>query len=331
MDTGQPGRRQMLPGRLQPMLARAGPLPPDDGHWALEMKWDGARALAYVDHGQVRLLSRAGETVTVAYPELLGLRQALRGRQAVLDGEVVALGAGGWPDFEALQPRIHIRAPVAAQRLAATVPVTYLAFDLLYLDGLSLLDVPYRQRRALLEALRLDGPHWQTPPSFTGVAGREVLAVSVAHSLEGIVAKRLDSRYEPGRRSSSWVKIKNVRHQEVIVGGWQPGAGGRAGQLGSLLVGVREATGLVYAGHVGTGFSQQALSMLGARLALLHRATSAFASPVPPPQARTAVWVEPVLVIEVTFTGWTRAGRMRAPSYRGLRGDKEPGEVTWEN
>ncbi len=331
MDTGQPGRRPALPGRLQPMLARAGPLPPDNGGWALEMKWDGVRALAYVDHGQVRLLSRAGETVTVAYPELLGLGEALAGRLAVLDGEIVALGAGGWPDFEALQPRIHIRAPVAAQRLAATAPVTYLAFDLLHLDGLWLLDAPYRQRRALLEALHLDGPHWQTPPSFTGVPGREVLAVSVAHSLEGVVAKRLDSRYEPGRRSSSWVKVKNVRHQEVIVGGWQPGAGNRAGQIGSLLVGVSEATGLVYAGHVGTGFTQQALGMLGGRLSGLHRATSPFASPVPPPQARTAVWVEPVLVIEVTFTGWTRAGRMRAPSYRGLREDKGPGEVSRES
>jgi bifunctional non-homologous end joining protein LigD len=330
MDTGQPRSRRALPGRLQPMLARAGPLPPDDGSWAQEMKWDGVRALAYVADGQVRLASRTGETITAAYPELHGLGPALAGRQALLDGEIVALGPGGWPDFETLQQRIHIRSPAAAGRLAASLPVTYLAFDLLQLDGLPLLDAPYRQRRAVLEALALQGPHWQTPPSFTEAAARDVLAVSEEHGLEGIVVKRLDSRYEPGKRSGSWVKIKNVRHQEVIVGGWQPGAGGRAGQLGSLLVGVHEAGGLAFAGHVGTGFTQQMLRLLGERLAPLRRATSPFATAVPPAQARTAVWTEPALVIEVSFTGWTRGGRMRAPSYRGLRLDKDPGDVIRE-
>jgi bifunctional non-homologous end joining protein LigD len=331
MDTGHAGSRRALPGRLQPMLARAGPLPPDDGSWAQEMKWDGVRALAYVADGQVRLASRTGETITAAYPELRGLGPALAGRQVLLDGEIVALGPGGWPDFEALQPRIHIRSPAAAERLAASLPVTYLAFDLLQLDGLPLLDAPYRQRRAVLDALGLQGPHWQTPPSFREAVAQDVLAVSREHGLEGIVAKRLESRYEPGKRSSSWVKIKNVRHQEVIVGGWQPGAGGRRGQLGSLLVGVHEAGGLAFAGHVGTGFTQQALRLLGERLAPLLRGTSPFTTPVPPAQARTAVWTEPALVIEVNFTGWTRGDRLRAPSYRGLRLDKDPADVVRES
>lgn len=320
-----------LPGRMVPMLARAGPLPPDDGTWALEMKWDGVRALAYAGNGAVRLVSRTGGDVTPAYPELHGLGAALAGRQALLDGEIVVLGAGGWPDFEALQERIHVRSPLAARQLSASRPVTYLAFDLLQLDGQPLLEAPYRQRRALLESLGLDGRHWQTPPSFTGAAGGDVLAVSRQHGLEGVVAKRLDSRYEPGRRSGSWIKIKNLRHQEAVIGGWQPGEGGRAGQLGSLLVGVQEPAGLAFAGHVGTGFSQQTLAMLGRRLAPLRRATSPFATPVPPAQARTAVWAEPQLVIEVTFTGWTRAGRLRAPSYRGLRPDKDPAGVVRES
>lgn len=329
MDRGRAAAGQELPGRIRPMLARAGTLPPDDG-WALEMKWDGVRALAHVAGGRLRLVSRSGETITAAYPELAGLGTVLAGRQALLDGEIVVLGPEGWPDFEALQHRIHVRSPAAAARLAASVPVTYLAFDLLHLDGQPLLDAPYRERRALLEALRLDGPHWQTPPSFTGTPAAEVLAVSRRHSLEGVVAKQLGSRYEPGRRTGSWIKVKNLRHQEAVIGGWQPGTGGRAGQIGSLLAGVPEAGGLAYAGHVGTGFSQQALSLLAATLAPLRRATSPFATPVPPAQARTAVWTEPAVVIEVTFTGWTRSGRMRAPSYRGLRPDKLPSEVVRE-
>jgi bifunctional non-homologous end joining protein LigD len=318
------------PDRIQPMLARPGDLPPDDGTWAHEMKWDGLRALAYVGGGRVRLLSRTGQDITRDYPELGGLGAAVGRRQAVLDGEIVALGEDSWPDFERLQQRMNARRTALAQRLAPDLPVTYLAFDLLHLDGRPLLDEPYHARRALLEELALQGPRWQIPPSFTGEAGADVLAVSRQHGLEGIVAKRLASRYEPGKRTGSWRKIKNLRRQEVVVGGWKPGEGERAGQFGSLLIGVQGPGGLEYAGHVGTGFSQQALDMLWQRLTPLRRATSPFASAVPPEHARPAVWVDPVLVIEVAFTGWTRVGRMRAPSYLGLRVDKDPAEVVRE-
>ena len=324
--------RQPLPPFIRPMLARAADhLPPDDGSWAHEMKWDGLRALAYAGAGRVRLLSRTGQDITDHYPELAGLGAALGRRQAVLDGEIVVLGEDNWPDFEALQQRMNPRSAAAAQRLATQLPVTYLAFDLLHLDGRPLLDEPYHQRRALLEALGLDGPGWQTPPSFTGESGEDVRAVSRQHGLEGIVSKRLASRYEPGRRTGSWRKIKNVRQQEVVVGGWKPGGGQRTGQIGSLLIGVQCPSGLAYAGHVGTGFSQQALQMLGERLAPLRRDTSPFATPVPPEHARPAVWADPELVIEVSFTGWTRAGRMRAPSYHGLRSDKDPAGVIRES
>jgi bifunctional non-homologous end joining protein LigD len=226
---------------------------------------------------------------------------------------------------------MHVRDAATAQRLAAYSPVTYLAFDLLHLDGRPLLDAPYRERRELLEALALDGARWQTPPAFTGEPGRSVQAVSVQHGLEGVVAKRLDSRYEPGKRTGSWLKIKNVREQEAVIGGWRPGKGNRSGQIGSLLVGVQGLDGLAYAGHVGTGFTDRVLRDLTARLAPLQRATSPFAEPLPADHARDAVWADPVLVAQVAFGGWTRAGRMRAPRYRGLRSDKDPAEVVRES
>jgi bifunctional non-homologous end joining protein LigD len=320
-----------LPGRLVPMYARpAAELPPDDGTWALEMKWDGVRALAHCDGRAVHLISRTGQDITATYPELAGLGAAAGGRQALLDGEIVVLGPSGWPDFEALIQRIHVSSATAVRHMAARLPVTYLVFDLLQLDGRPLLDEPYRERRALLEALGLHGPRWQTPPSFAGVPGAGVRAVSRQHGLEGVVAKRLESRYEPGKRSGSWLKIKNVHQQEAVVGGWRVGQGRRAALIGSLLIGVNTPAGLAYVGHVGTGFTDQALSMLTGRLAPLRRATSPFADEVPREHARGAVWVEPELVVDVAFSGWTREGRMRAASYRGLRPDKPPGEVVRE-
>jgi bifunctional non-homologous end joining protein LigD len=312
------------------MLARPGGLPPDDGTWALEMKWDGVRTLAYCEDGKVGLFSRTGQDVTVTYPELDGLGEAVGGRQALLDGEVVLLSGSGWPDFEALAQRIHVSQASAARLLAARTPVTYLAFDLLRLDGRSLLGEPYRQRRALLEGLTLHGARWQTPPSFTGVAGEDLRAVSRRHGLEGLVAKRLESRYEPGRRSGNWIKIKNVHRQEAVVGGWRPGQGRRTGVIGSLLIGVHGPAGLEYTGHVGTGFTDQMLEMLTGLLAPLRRGTSPFGTVVPPEHARNAVWVQPLLVVEVAFSGWTRENRMRAASYQGLRTDKPPTEVVRE-
>jgi len=324
------GVNETMPGPVRPMFARPDVLPPDDGAWALEMKWDGVRALACLDGQRTRLVSRGGQDITATYPELAGLAGALPGRPALLDGEVVVLSPDGWPDFEALQRRIHVSAGVAA-RLAATTPVTYLSFDLLHLDGQDLLTAPYTRRRELLDSLDLNGGRWQTPPSFTGVPGADLLAVSRQHGLEGVVAKRLASRYEPGKRSGSWLKIKNVQHQEAVVGGWRPGKGLRTGQLGSLLVGIPGPGGLAYAGHVGTGFTHRTLDLLTGLLAPLRRAGSPFAEELPADHARDAIWAEPSLVVEVVFASWTRAGMMRAPTYRGLREDKRPDEVTRES
>jgi len=319
--------RQPLPTALKPMLAGSGAAPPDRENWALEIKWDGVRALAFIERGKPRLMSRTGQDITMCYPELAGLGSATPHKQVLLDGEIVVFGDNGWPEFEALQPRIHARDADQAARLAAHSPVIYLAFDLLHLDGRPLLDKEYRERRVLLEELALNGSFWQTPPTFPGEDFDAVRQVCEQHHMEGILAKRLDSRYLPGQRSDWWRKIKNHHRQEVIVAGWKPGKGNREGQVGSLLIGVHGPDGLEYAGHVGTGFSVETLHMLGEKLTPLRRRTSPFDVAVPPEHARTAVWVEPVLVIDVTFDLWTRAGRMRAPVYKGLRDDIDPETV----
>jgi bifunctional non-homologous end joining protein LigD len=319
-----------MPEWVPPMMARSTGLPPDDGGWAYEMKWDGVRTSAYLEEGHLlRLVSRTGRDVTAAYPELGALGPATGNRSMVLDGEIVAFDQGR-PSFEALQPRIHVSAPAQAAHMAGQVPVTYLVFDLLYLDGQPTLRLPYRQRRERLDALGLAGPSWQTPPAFTAVAGADVLAAAAAQRLEGVVAKRLDSDYRPGERSADWRKVKPEHRQETVVGGVSPGQGNRAGTIGSLLIGVQATGGLAYAGRVGTGFTAQTLKMLDGRLAPLRTKTCPFATPVPPEHGRHAQWVEPRLVIEVAFGGWTQEGRMRAASYRGLRTDKDPAEVVRE-
>jgi bifunctional non-homologous end joining protein LigD len=320
---------QEPPDDLRPMLAVAGPLPVGR-EWAYEMKWDGLRVLAFVQDGRVRLTSRTGRDISHAYPELQQPPAAIAAGQAVLDGEVVAFAGGQWPDFEALQQRMNISSAAQARLLAARIPVSYVSFDLLWLDGRSLIRQPYSERRASLDELELESGNWQSPPSFTGEAGAQLQAVSLAQGLEGIMAKRLASRYEPGRRSPAWRKIKNVSTQEVVIGGWQPGEGNRIGRIGSLLVGVYDEGEFVYSGHVGTGFTEQTLRMLGRRLGPLRRDTSPFSTAVPPEHARSAQWVEPVLVADIDVRGWTRSGRLRGPSFKGLRDDKEPTEVVRE-
>jgi bifunctional non-homologous end joining protein LigD len=321
---------ESMPEWVAPMMAQSTGLPPDDGAWAYEMKWDGVRASAYLDRGQLlRLVSRTGRDVTPAYPELGPLGQAAGGHALVLDGEIAAFDHGR-PSFEALQPRIHVTSPAQAAHLAGQVPVTYLMFDLLYIDGQPTVGLPYQQRRELLDALGLAGRSWQAPPTFTGVAGADVLAAAAAQRLEGVVAKRLDSTYRPGQRSPDWRKIKPEHRQEAVVGGVSPGQGNRAGTIGSLLIGVQTTEGLAYAGRVGTGFTAHTLKLLDGKLAPLRTKMCPFATPVPPEQGRHAQWVEPRLVIEVAFGGWTQEGRMRAAAYRGLRTDKDPAEVVRE-
>jgi bifunctional non-homologous end joining protein LigD len=316
------------PELVRPMLAVAGPLPParDDDRWAYEMKWDGVRAVVYVDGGRARVLSRSDREVGASYPEVARMAEALGSLHVVLDGELVAFHEGR-PDFGHLQQRMHVQRPSRA--LVAAVPVTYLVFDVLWHEGRSLLDEPYAVRRTLLESLDLRGPSWDTPPVFLG-AGTEALAASRGAGLEGVVAKRVDARYEPGARSRCWLKVKHVRTQEVVVGGWRPGEGRRTGGIGSLLIGIPGPDGLEYVGHVGTGFTVAVLQDLADRLRPRVQRASPFHAELPSKDRRDAVWVRPELVGEVEYGEWTRDGRMRHPVWRGLRPDKRPGDVVRE-
>ena len=321
-----------MPTLVRPMLAvLRDKVPRDDAKWGYEFKWDGVRATAYIEGGRARLLSRNDKDVTAAYPELRELGESLGARQMVLDGEIVAMDEQGRPSFGALQPRMHQRQAAQVRRLMKEIPVTYLIFDVLYLDGRPTIDLPYTERRALLESLKLSGPSWQTPPWFEG-GGAAVLKASNEQGLEGVVAKALDSRYFPGKRSDCWLKVKNLRTQEVVIGGWKPGEGRRANLIGSLLLGVpNKKHELTYAGHVGTGFTEKALRELGEELKPLQRDDSPFADTVPREHARGAHWVDPQLVGEVRFGEWTRDGRLRHPAWRGLRPDKSPDEVVRES
>jgi bifunctional non-homologous end joining protein LigD len=321
-----------MPDDIAPMLASpASRLPRDDDKWGYEFKWDGVRAIVYVDGGRPRAMSRNARDITATYPELRDMAAAIGSRQLVLDGELVALDDEGRPSFGALQPRMHVTNTSAVQRLRNQTPVTFLLFDVLYCEGKSLLDASYIERRQVLETLDLNGDCWHTPPWFSG-GGAAVFEASKQQQLEGILCKRLESTYRPGARSRDWLKLKNVRTQEVVIAGWKRGEGSRHGGIGSLLLGVHDDDGeLVYAGHVGTGFTDAMLRSLQGDLKPLAADASPFATEVPRPQAKDARWVRPELVGEVEFSEWTRDGRMRHPSWRGLRPDKDPGEVHRES
>jgi bifunctional non-homologous end joining protein LigD len=318
-----------MPEFVEPMLARLSAMPADEERWAFEVKWDGIRAIARSEPGRIRFLTRNGNDVTAAYPELRALNRALGSHAAMLDGEIVAFDERGRPSFQALQPRIHLRGDAAVRRRAAAIPVTYAIFDLLWLDGHSLLDLPYEERRARLAELALDGPNWRVPADHRGPgAGTAVLAATREQGLEGIVAKRLDARYAPGRRTPSWLKIKHAQRQEFLIGGWTEGKGGRSHSLGALELGVHDDDGtLRYAGRVGTGFDEAELARLGRLLAPLAREDSPFTGDQPP---RGAHFVEPTLVCEVAFGEWTKDGRLRHPTYEGLRTDKPAVDVVRE-
>jgi bifunctional non-homologous end joining protein LigD len=316
-----PAAAEPMPDRIVPMMARLGPLPRDDDQWAFEIKWDGVRAICHSEPGRLRLHSRNLLDITPRYPELGRLNRALSHHRAVLDGEVVALDAEGRPSFGALQGRMHVTSESAVRRLARETPVTYVIFDLLWLDGHSLMDLSYAERRARLAELGVvDGERWRVPDYVAG-HGAQLLQATAAQGLEGVVAKRLDSTYEPGRRSQSWIKIKNLNRQEVVIGGWVPGDGRRRDRIGALLVGVREGDELRHVGRVGTGFTEAELDRLRERLVPLERKDSPFA-PGGPKIPRGAVFAEPELVAEVEFREWTDGGQLRAPSYKGLRDDK---------
>ncbi|WP_018720704.1 non-homologous end-joining DNA ligase [Salinispora fenicalii] len=303
----------------KPMLATTGELPVGPG-WAYEFKWDGIRALINIGDGQQRVYARSGVEVTIAYPELAGLSAQVD--DALLDGEVVLFGATGQPSFTALAERMHVRDRGRAARLAASLPITYLVFDLLRLDGVDLTGYPWQRRRAVLDELGLAGPRWAVPPTFSD--GSATFHAAGEHGLEGVMAKRVGSVYRPGTRSPDWVKVKLEVTGDFVVGGWRPGAR----RLGGLLVGVPRPDGrLTFRGRVGGGIGAALERELLRELEPLRTDGSPFAGDLPRVDTRAVVWVAPRVVVEVKYGQLTPDGRLRFPRVLRLRPDKLAEEV----
>ncbi len=299
------------------MKAVAGTLPTGDG-WAFELKWDGMRLHASIADEVVELRSGSGRVVTSSFPELEPLGRHL-GIDAVLDGEVVVFDADR-PSFSRLQQRMHTLQPSAA--LLKAHPTVFLIFDVLHIDGQETIALPYLDRRRLLTGLIDQEPGWQVPP-HAEANGEALLDLARARNLEGIVAKRVSSAYRPDTRSPSWIKIKIRRRQEFVIGGWLPGTGSLEGSLGSILVGVNGPDGFTFAGAVGSGLTDPER----AKLLSLVKTTADCPFESTPGLAKKPTWVDPKIVIEVSFAEWEVGHHLRHPSYDGIRADKDPDTV----
>jgi bifunctional non-homologous end joining protein LigD len=330
---GATGDDLPFPAEVLPMLAT--PSTPAEveasqDEYAYEMKWDGVRSLVYLAGGRTRLVSRRGRDDTPAYPDVVEALTGVQVETAVLDGEIVVTDETGRPSFGLLQNRINLTRPADIQRAAATWPAQLMVFDILELNGRSLVREPYERRREILGTTipGTVGGRVQVPPVFDGDL-QAALDTSRALDLEGIVAKRLGSVYQPGRRGRTWLKIKLHHSQEVVIAGWRPGQGRRDGGIGSLLLGVPTDAGLLYVGRVGSGLNGRQLTELEQLLTPLARRDNPLIE-VPREDARDAHWVEPELVGEVSYSELTGPGRLRHPVWKGLRTDKTPAEVVWE-
>ena len=316
------------PTDLLPMLATAGTLADISGpEWRFEGKWDGVRAIIEIGHGHFRLVSRNGNDVTAAYPELGEIATSLADHVVVLDGEIVALDQDGRSDFGLLQRRMKLTRPHDIARTAAEVPVRLLLFDVLYLDGVSLLRKGYDTRRKVLEALNPTGEGFSVPPALDGPAAAAVALTEQRH-WEGVLAKKADSVYLPGKRVQTWIKIKHTAAQEVVIVGWRTGNGRRAGGIGALLMAVPHEGGLRFVGRVGTGFSDSALDALLATLRPLEQRASPVAGRMPRAETIGVHWVSPELVGVVSYSEWTPEGSLRHPVWRGLRPDKTVADLS---
>jgi len=320
------------PPILAPMLTGLVGMPDDTTGWLFEPKWDGVRAIARVWGGRALFTSRLGNDITRGYPEFAELGQAAGDRTAVLDGEIIAFDEQGRPSFERLQRRMHVRGPGRA--LVGEVPVLYVIFDVLWLDGQLLINDPFSERRRHLEALEATGPSWQTSPILPAAPDVDLLAACRKVGLEGYVGKQAAGAYIPGKRSKSWTKVKAVGRRDFVVGGWSEGAGGRSGQIGSLAIGWVDPEapappghpfGLRYVGLVGSGLSDTLLRKLAGDV----RDMATDASPFVNKPAAGLHYVRPGIVVEVMFNEITRAGVLRQPSIKGFRNDVDPATVGW--
>jgi bifunctional non-homologous end joining protein LigD len=307
-------------GAMRPMLATRGTQVPEGDEWQHEVKWDGMRVLVEVRRGAARLFSRNEIDATVSFPELATIPAG----DALLDGEVVAF-ADGTPSFAALAERMHVSRADRAKRLAERLPVTLLVFDVLRVGDRDLLDEPLSTRRALLEDLDLNDDRWQTPPVYAD--GPMLFDATYKQDLEGMVSKRLTSRYRPGLRSKDWLKFAHRRRESYVVGGWRLETDS-VDRLGAVLVGQPTVDGLLYRGRVGSGIAGRKAEVLREVLAGLTRATKPFADDVPKLDALGTTWVEPVLVVDIESLGPSAQGRIRQPSYIGTRADLTPEDLS---
>lgn len=309
-----------------PMKAVAGPLPVGEG-WVYEIKWDGMRAVVVNGPAGIRAYSTRGNEATARFPELQALHDRYGELDLVLDGELVAFDDDGLPSFGLMQQRMHLDRAGDIARRAVEIPVVFVIFDLLRVDGTETLPLPLAQRRHLLEELIEPGPQWRLSALHPD-GGPELLEAVTERGVEGVVAKRIDSPYRPGTRSPDWVKVKPRRRQELVVGGWLSGEGSRQGRIGALMVGYHDSTGLRLAGRVGSGLTD---SEMGALLAQFEEtAESPFVDQVPAVRGRTTHFVEPEVVVEVAFGEWTADGVLRHPVYLGRRSDVDPRAVVRE-
>jgi bifunctional non-homologous end joining protein LigD len=305
------------------MLLTAGALPVAVRMYAFEIKWDGVRALVAVERGKVRITTRTGRDVSASYPELAGLAGPLQGHAVLLDGEIVCFDDSGVPSFGRHQQRMHVMAPSPA--LVMQVPAVLCLFDLLWIDGESIVDMAWTQRRARLESLDLRGQAWQTPACSIGDPA-PIQAMVETLGLEGLVAKRCDSPYRSGRRTTSWLKVKSRLRDEFVVGGFTAGEGGRSDRFGALALGAYVDGGLRYVGRVGSGFDGRTLELISGLLETRRQNECPFDSEVPD----RPMFVRPELVVEVRYDGWTQAGHLRAPVFLELRTDKAAADVHLE-
>src|SRR6266852_4190658 len=320
----QGARKSAMPARVEPMLATLADRPFSDPNWLFEIKWDGVRALARIENRDLALRSRNAIDITKRYPELASLPDALATRQAVIDGEIVALDAQGRSSFERLQERMHVRAP--SENLVAQMPAVYFAFDLLYCDGYDLRDAPLLERKQLLQRLLYTSERFRYADHQLE-HGKELFALAEQNELEGIVAKRADSPYVSDR-SPYWVKLKSTKTVDAVVGGWTE-ARTPALPFGSLLLGLYEGKKLRFIGHVGSGFDAKKLKELSTKLKEL--AASACPFDTVPETNEKPSWVSPDLVARVKFSGWTQEHALRHPVFLALREDAHPTDCQWES
>ncbi|KUH95207.1 ATP-dependent DNA ligase [Mycolicibacterium acapulense] len=304
-------------GDLAPMLSTEGSVAKlKANQWAFEGKWDGYRVIIDADRGRLTVRSRRGRDVTAEFPQFEAVAADLADHHVIIDGEAVALDESGVPSFSEMQNR------------ARSTRVEFWAFDILHLDGRSLLRAKYSDRRKILEALA-EGGGLIVPDPLPG-DGPEAMEYARKKRWEGVVAKKRDSTYQPGRRSKAWIKDKVWNTQEVVIAGWREGEGGRSSGIGSLMLGIPADGGLQFVGRVGTGFTDKALAELKKTLKPLETDESPFNERLPRQDAKGVTFVRPELVGEVRYSERTSDNRLRQPSWRGLRPDKEPDEVTWE-